>query len=179
MPRFFVKTNQIQGNCIEIIGKDVNALRTKIGDKIEICDEETEKSYISQIEKIEENKILTKIIQELEKNESKIKIDIYQGLPKSEKMELIIQKSVELGANSIIPVSMKRCVVKLSGKDEIKKIERWQKISEVAAKQSGRDIVPKINNGPELFVKVINLSASSFVHNELFLKFVTIFAPIG
>ena len=81
MPRFFVKTNQIQGNCIEIIGKDVNhiknALRTKIGDKIEICDEETEKSYISQIEKIEENKILTKIIQELEKNESKIKIDIY------------------------------------------------------------------------------------------------------
>ena len=61
----------------------------------------------------------------MEKNESKIKIDIYQGLPKSEKMELIIQKSVELGANSIIPVSMKRCVVKLSGKDEIKKIERY------------------------------------------------------
>ena len=148
MPRFFVKTNQIQENYIEIIGKDVNhiknVLRKKIGDKIEICDEETENTYISQIEKIEENKILTQIIQELEKNESKIKIDIYQGLPKSEKMELIIQKSVELGANSITPVSMKRCVVKLNGKDEIKKIERWQKISESASKQCGRTYIPQI-----------------------------------
>ena len=162
MPRFFVKTNQIQGNCIEIIGKDVNhiknALRTKIGDKIEICDEETEKSYISQIEKIEENKILTKIIQELEKNESKIKIDIYQGLPKSEKMELIIQKSVELGANSIIPVSMKRCVVKLSGKDEIKKIERWQKISESASKQCGRTYIPQIKE----IIKINQIASNEY-----------------
>ena len=61
-------------------------------------------------------------------------------------MELIIQKSVELGANSIIPVNMKRCVVKLEGKDEIKKNERWQKIAESAAKQCGRDIIPQINN---------------------------------
>ena len=61
-------------------------------------------------------------------------------------MELIIQKSVELGAYSITPVEMTRCVVKLTDKDKTKKIERWQKISEVAAKQCGRDVIPKINN---------------------------------
>ena len=68
-----------------------------------------------------------------------------QGLPKADKMELIIQKSVELGVNNIIPIEMKRCVVKLKDKDKIKKIERWQKISVVAAKQSGRNIIPEIN----------------------------------
>ena len=73
-------------------------------------------------------------------------MDIYQGLPKSDKMELIIQKSVELGANSIIPVNMKRCVVKLEGKDEIKKNERWQKIAESAAKQCGRGFIPEVKH---------------------------------
>ena len=68
-----------------------------------------------------------------------------QGLPKKDKMELIIQKSVELGVHEIIPVEMERCVVKLQEKDKLKKIERWQKISEVAAKQCGRDFIPKIN----------------------------------
>ena len=61
-------------------------------------------------------------------------------------MELIIQKSVELGVNAIVPVSMKRCVVKLDSKDESKKISRWQKIAESAAKQSGRNTIPKIKN---------------------------------
>ena len=61
-------------------------------------------------------------------------------------MELIIQKATELGVKNIIPTDMERCVSKISGKDEIKKIERWQKIAEVAAKQSGRDIIPKIEN---------------------------------
>ena len=78
--------------------------------------------------------------------ESNVHINIFQGLPKSDKMELIIQKSVELGADEITPVEMKRSVVKIDEKSKQKKIERWQKISEVAAKQSGRDIVPKINN---------------------------------
>lgn len=149
MPRFFVKTNQIKEKSIEIVDSDVNhiknVLRKKIRDKIEVCNEETENAYICQITNIEENKIITEIIHEIKANESKIKIDIYQGLPKSEKMELIIQKSVELGVNSITPLSMKRCVVKLNGKDETKKIERWQKISESASKQCGRTYIPQIN----------------------------------
>ena len=71
---------------------------------------------------------------------------MFQGLPKADKMELIIQKGVELGVSAITPVAMKRSIVKITAKDEPKKIQRWQKISEVAAKQCGRSIIPKIDN---------------------------------
>lgn len=150
MPRFFIKENQKQNNQITIIGEDVNhiknVIRKQIGDIIEICNQDNEKSYKCEIEKIEEKQITTKIIEELKEQESNIKVDIYQGLPKAEKMELIIQKSVELGANAIIPVNMKRCVVKLDSKSEEKKIERWQKISESAAKQCGRNNIPEVKH---------------------------------
>ena len=150
MPRFFVKNEQIKEKTIEIIGEDIkhikNVLRKQIGDDIEICDRDTKKSYICQIEKIEDKIILTKIVKELQSNDNMIEVDIYQGLPKADKMELIIQKSIELGANAIIPVKMKRCVVKIDPKDEIKKITRWQKIAESAAKQSGRNEIPQIKN---------------------------------
>ena len=150
MPRFFVKNEQIKEKTIEIIGEDIkhikNVLRKQIGDDIEICDRDTKKSYICQIEKIEDKIILTKIVKELQSNDNMIEVDIYQGLPKADKMELIIQKSIELGANAIIPVKMKRCVVKIDSKDEIKKITRWQKIAESAAKQSGRNEIPQIKN---------------------------------
>ena len=150
MPRFFIKENQIQNNKITIIGEDVNhiknVIRKQIGDIIEICNQDNEKSYKCEIEKIEEKQITTKIIEELKAQESNIKVDIFQGLPKAEKMELIIQKSVELGANAIIPVNMKRCVVKLDSKSEEKKIERWQKISESAAKQCGRNNISEVKH---------------------------------
>lgn len=148
MPRFFVKTEQIKEKQIEIIGEDVkhirNVLRKQPGEKIEICNQEDGKAYKCEIKKIEENKILNEILEEFKEEENNIKVDIYQGLPKADKMELIIQKSVELGANAIIPVAMKRCVVKIEPKDENKKIERWQKIAESAAKQSGRSTVPEV-----------------------------------
>lgn len=150
MPRFFVKTEQINQPYIYIKNEDVNhiknVLRKKVEDKIEVCNQETGDAYLCEIEQLDDNEILTKIIEKLNETETNIKIDIYQGLPKTEKMELIIQKSVELGVNSIIPVSLKRCVVKLEGKDQNKKIERWQKIAESAAKQCGRNIIPKIEN---------------------------------
>ena len=150
MPRFFIKNKQIRGTTIEILGEDVkhikNVLRKQIGDKLEICNQDTKKSYICEIERLEDKSILTKIIEELKKDDNKISVDIYQGLPKADKMELIIQKSVELGVNAIIPVAMKRCVVKIDTKDEIKKITRWQKIAESAAKQSGRNTIPEIKN---------------------------------
>lgn len=148
MPRFFVKSSQIQENEIKIIGEDVkhirNVLRKKIGDDIEICNQENQKSYKCEIQQIEEDKIIAKIDDEIKSENNNIKVDIYQGLPKSDKMELIIQKSIELGANAIIPVQMKRCVAKLDGKDEVKKIQRWQKIAESAAKQSGRSTIPEV-----------------------------------
>lgn len=150
MPRFFVKTEQIQDKQIFIMGEDIkhlkNVLRKQPGDVLEICNQENGKTYNCKILQIQDRNIKTEIIEELEDIDDKIKIDIYQGLPKSDKMELIIQKSVELGANAIIPVSMKRCVVKIDEKDEKKKKDRWQKIAESAAKQSGRNIIPKIKN---------------------------------
>lgn len=151
MPKFFVAENQIDNNKITIIGDDVNhiknVLRQKSGDKITICDTSKEQDYLCEIDKIEEKSIDCNIIEKLENNtESNVKVTIFQGLPKADKMELVIQKSVELGVYDITPLQMKRCVVKLNEKDKLKKIQRWQKISEVAAKQCGRNIIPKINN---------------------------------
>lgn len=149
MPKFFITNNQISNETINIIGEDVNhiknVLRMKCGDEITVCNTDDSNNYIAQINEFDKNEIVCKIIEKVEKiAESNVIVHIYQGLPKSDKMELIIQKSVELGVNAITPVEMKRCVVKLDGKDKIKKVERWQKIAEVAAKQSGRDIIPRI-----------------------------------
>ena len=151
MPKFFVTTNQIEGNTIIIQNEDVNhiknVLRAKIDDTIDICDSETSKNYHCKIEQIMENGIYCKMIEEIESHvESHIQVSVFQGLPKADKMELVIQKSVELGVYDITPVEMKRCVVKLNEKDKIKKIQRWQKISEGAAKQSGRDRIPTIHS---------------------------------
>lgn len=150
MPRFFVRTNQISNNNIDIIGEDVkhikNVLRKQIGDKVEVCNQDTGDSYKCEIKNFSEDEIKTNIIEKLKNIQEKVQVDIYQGLPKSDKMELIIQKSVELGANAIIPVNMKRCVVKLEGKDEAKKTDRWQKIAESAAKQCGRSFIPEVKN---------------------------------
>ena len=151
MPKFFVPTNQIEKDKIVIQNDDVNhiknVLRAKVDDKIDICDYNTSKNYVCKIEEIEDKVIRCKIIEEIDSNvESEVKVSIFQGIPKADKMELVIQKSVELGAYDITPIEMKRCVVKLKEKDKTKKIQRWQKISEVAAKQSGRDIITNINN---------------------------------
>lgn len=151
MPKFFVSNKQIKNNTnIEIIGTDVNhiknVLRKNISDKIVICDKDLGQDYLCEIINIGEN-IQCKIIDKLEESvESNIFVSIFQGMPKADKMELIIQKSVELGVYDITPVEMKRCVVKIKENDRNKKIERWQKISEVAAKQSGRNYVPVIND---------------------------------
>ena len=124
-----------------------NVLRCQKGEHIEICNREKRKNYLCEINKIEKEEIECNILENLRSNvETDIKVTIFQGLPKADKMEYIIQKSVELGAYDITPVEMKRCIVKLNEKDKEKKIQRWQKIAEVAAKQCKRDIIPKINN---------------------------------
>ena len=151
MQKFFVSSNQINNNIIKIVGTDVNhivnVLRLKKEDKLQICDEKTSKNYIVKIVFYDNESVICKIEEELETiAETKIDIDIFQGLPKADKMELIIQKTTEIGVKKITPVTMERCVVKLNEKDAKKKLERWQKIAEVAAKQSKRDIIPEIQN---------------------------------
>lgn len=152
MPKFFIKTENLKENEeIWITGSDVNhiknVLRKKIDDKINICNSDTQKNYECVIKNIEENKIVCKILDEVKSlAESNLNITIFQGLPKSDKMELIIQKATELGVKTIVPVITKRTVIKLKDKDKQNKVDRWRKISEVAAKQSGRDIIPTIEN---------------------------------
>ena len=149
MQKFFVKANQIENNIITIIDQDVNhiknVLRMKKDEELEIGVPELQINYLCKIFELQSDSIKCEIIKELKKNtESNIKVSIFQGLPKSDKMEWIIQKSVELGVYEIIPTQMKRSVVKLTDKDKIKKVERWQKISEVAAKQCKRDYIPNV-----------------------------------
>lgn len=151
MPKFFVKNEQIQNEVITVEGEDVNhivnVLRLQKQDKIQICDKNEEITYQTEIVDITKDGVKCKIIEKVtDTTESTMQVTIFQGLPKSDKMEYIIQKTTELGVKNIVPVRMKRCIVKLEGKDEIKKIDRWQKIAEMAAKQSGRDKIPRIEN---------------------------------
>lgn len=151
MRKFFVNSENIIEENIEILGSDVNhiknVLRLKIGDEIQICNQGTHENYICEISDIDNKSVQTRIVRKIEGlAEGNVELHIFQGLPKSDKMELIIQKGTELGVFKFIPVAFKRSIVKLSGKDEAKKIERWQKIAEVAAKQSHRDLVPEVKN---------------------------------
>lgn len=149
MPKFFIKTNQINENEVKIVGEDVKhivqVLRSKVGEELTLCDINTNLNYISTISQIHPDCIICKI-EDCTKSvvESNIEVTLYQGLPKADKMEYIIQKNIELGIKEIVPVEMARCVVKLDDKTANKKIERWQKIAEAAAKQSGRDCIPEV-----------------------------------
>ena len=167
MPKFFVKENQISNNKIEIVGDDVNhitnVLRMKQGEILKVCNQETGENYIAEIINAQKNSVTCEIQEKLEETaESNVDITLYQGLPKFEKMELIIQKNTEVGVNAIVPVIMERTVVKLDEKQVSKKLERWQKIAEIAAKQSMRDKIPEIKN----IIKINKISDS--LKNEKF-----------
>ncbi len=148
MPRFFVEPEQVGGNKIIIEGKDVNhitkVLRMKIGDELTVSDG-TGFDYYCAIERIEGDAVFCELRNKWESySELPVRLTLFQGLPKADKMELIIQKTVELGVYEIVPVAMQRSIAKLDDKKAGRKIERWQSISESAAKQAGRGIIPKV-----------------------------------
>ena len=152
MQRFFVEPYQIEEEAhrIHINGTDVNhiknVLRMKCGEDVWISDG-GDKEYHCQIEELGEDEVLLHILYAQEPEyELPNKLYLFQGLPKADKMELIIQKAVELGAYSVVPVSTRRCVVKLDNKKAEKKVSRWQQIAESAAKQSKRMLVPEVHS---------------------------------
>lgn len=150
MYHFFVTPQQVKENEISIEGTDVNhiknVLRMKMGEQLEVSDGNNKK-YLCEIVSLSAEEVRVSIIEEIEKHtELPSKIYLFQGLPKSDKMELIVQKAVELGVYEIIPVATKRAVVKLDDKKASKKVERWNSIAEGGAKQSGRTIVPKVKD---------------------------------
>lgn len=119
----------------------------KPGEEISISNGLDGKDYRCGIEELKEEEILCtlRFIKE-EGVELPSKVYLFQGLPKADKMEMIIQKAVELGVYEIIPVACKRSVVKLDEKKAKSKILRWQGIAEAAAKQSRRAIIPRIQD---------------------------------
>ncbi len=155
MYHFFIDSRQLENDYIEITGDDYNhirnVLRMKTGEKVLLSDG-SDREYEACIVEYEDNTnegscVRLKITDVFgNARELSSRITLFQGYPKGDKMELIVQKAVELGAYEIVPVMMNRCVVKLDDKKASKKVERLNSIAESAAKQSKRAIIPKVCN---------------------------------
>ncbi|AEV69318.1 16S rRNA (uracil(1498)-N(3))-methyltransferase [Acetivibrio clariflavus] len=149
MPRFFINSEDIFDDNINIKGDDYNhikkVLRLKCGEIITLSDG-VGNEYAARIEAFGDGFVHTKIVESYKNaTEPPVKVTLYQGLPKSDKMDFIIQKSVELGISKVVPVLTERTVVKIDNqKDAQKKWERWNRISQEAAKQSNRGIIPEV-----------------------------------
>lgn len=153
MHHFFVNSSQVDeiNKKVTISGSDVNHIRNVLRMKMEeelLVSDGQGNDYLCCIAALDEgNNIIADITEQtFEGTELRSKIYLFQGLPKSDKMELIIQKAVELGVHEIIPVATKRAVVKLDEKKAAAKVKRWNGISESAAKQSRRSIVPEVKD---------------------------------
>ena len=146
MHRFFADENGIDHGtaCLNIEDSRhaLRVLRLATGDEVElVC---APGRYLAQITGETDGLVQVKILQALRQTEARTQVTLYQGLPKADKMEMIAQKTTELGVHAIQPVAMERCVVKLEGKDAGKKVERWQKIAREAVKQCARVTVPEV-----------------------------------
>lgn len=167
MYHFFTTPGNVRDEKIFITGSDVNhiknVLRMKEGDSLYINDGDGTE-YLCEIEEMEASEIVCAIKErEAADTEPHVKYYLFQGLPKSDKLEYIIQKTVELGVYEIIPVQTKRSVVKYDDKKIKAKTERWNKISEAAAKQSRRGVIPEVKP-PMTFKEAINYAASNDIN---------------
>ena len=152
MNRFFVSKDSIKGDMVRISGQDYNhishSLRLQPGDKIIVCYGDGNDYLVKLTEFQNESEIVTgKIIEKKpNQNEPEVKITLAQAIPKNKNMELVAEKCTELGFQSLIPLTTKRTIVKLSGKKKQKRINRWQRIVNEAAKQSQRGIIPDVKD---------------------------------
>lgn len=149
MYQFFVEPHQICDKTVTILGSDVNhiknVLRMKVGEELAVSNGVDGREYRCAIASLEEESVICELRFVKEDGvELSSQVYLFQGLPKADKMELIIQKAVELGVHAVVPVAAKRCVVKLDDKKAKSKIARWQSIAEAAAKQSKRRIMPEV-----------------------------------
>ena len=175
MYHFFVSPEQIGESHICITGNDVNhiknVLRMKPGEQVLISNG-VDKDYHCEIESMTPEEVTARILSvDEEGTELPAKLYLFQGLPKSDKMELIVQKAVELGVYQVIPVMTKRAVVKLDAKKEEARVKRWNSIAESAAKQSKRIIIPEVTGVMSLseafaFAKNLDVNLIPFEHAE-------------
>lgn len=146
MHRFFIP--QLYAEKMHITGVDARhiskVLRMQPGDKLQIVSDDGV-TALAEIKELNADSVIISCMEKIsESHEPAVKITLSQGLAKGEKMDFIIQKAVELGAYAVVPVAMEHSVVRLEGAKAEKKVERWQKIAEAAAKQSKRDIIPQV-----------------------------------
>lgn len=156
MYQFFVPPEQIVDRDVIITGPDVNhiknVLRMKPGEELSVSDGRDGREYRCQIEGFSEGQVRCRLRFVKEAGvELPVRICLFQGLPKGDKMEFIIQKAVELGVSQVVPVASRRAVVKLDEKKEKAKLARWQSIAEAAAKQCRRAVIPAV--GPVMSMK--------------------------
>ena len=150
MQHFFTAPENINGHEIVIRGEDVNhiknVLRMKAGEEISVSNGVDDNEYRAEIVSVQDDEVICQLMFVKEAGvELPAEIVLFQGLPKSDKMDLIVQKAVELGAVRIVPVATGRCVVKLDDKKAASKRERWQKIASSAAEQSKRSVIPEVS----------------------------------
>ena len=151
MPRFFIRQNQIdtESSKIHILGDDAHhlsfSLRMAVGESVTVCDMQGIE-YDCKIEAFADGDVTLSIEESrASENEPKITLRLFQALPKGDKLDSVIQKSVECGVCEIIPFESERCIVKIKGDAEDKKTQRRQRIAEEAAKQSGRSVIPTVS----------------------------------
>ena len=151
MFQFFVEKGQVRDGHAYITGTDVNhitnVLRLQCGDSLQIVQEEDPHLYVCTIERFDDT-VVESVVKEVTESRAELpaKICLLQGLPKSDKMEWILQKAVELGVSEIIPVRTEHAIVKLDHKKAAEKVKRWQTIAEAAAKQSKRSFIPRVHD---------------------------------
>ncbi|MBQ9703816.1 MAG: 16S rRNA (uracil(1498)-N(3))-methyltransferase [Clostridia bacterium] len=153
MPRFFIRAEQVSyldngARTITIRGEDAHhisrSLRMAEGEEITVCDMQ-KNVYVCKISGFSADEVYLDVVEQAASDTEPVcYIKLYQAIPKGDKLETIIQKSIECGVSEIIPFASERCIAKIEGKDIQKKAERHNKIAESAAKQSGRGIIPKV-----------------------------------
>ncbi len=189
MHHFFTDSENISGRDIYIGSEDLNhiknVLRMKPGEVVSVNDNVTGREYRCRIEGFEEERVHLKVdfIKEPDV-ELPVKVSLFQCIPKGDKMDLIIQKAVELGVFEIIPVASKRSVVKLDEKSAAKKLERWNRISKGAAEQSKRAVIPEVKEVLSFkeaaeYAKTLDLSCMAYELWEGFGNTDALFEDIG
>ena len=165
MNRFFINADKVTGSRVEISGEDaghiLRVLRLGVDDSIELCDGAGMEYPATIVESVKDRLTAKLGPGRPSEGEPSVKVTLYQGMPKSNKMDLIIQKCVELGIHSIVPLETARTITNLSEpKKSEKKVARWQKIAEEAAKQSKRGIIPRIE-APMTYAQIIKSASHS------------------
>ncbi len=160
MPRFFIDKNIVTEDSVLLTGDDAHhisrSLRMRAGEELTLCDGEGF-DYNCTVEEIDERTVRCAVVsKEKNRTEPPYRATVFQGLAKGDRFDTVIQKSVECGAYEIVPVMTKRCTVKLTASDGVKKCARWNKIAEEAAKQCGRGIIPKVTE-PVTFERAVEM----------------------